>query len=215
MMSRILIVIAIFLATAGVGQCETWVVQTLVNVDQQDHETFQSMTFSFDNTHLTLNTSYLRTWVANTLNTTTYSLTLIPSGNWAVCGSVSNGVLTPDPYATFVPSGNGGYVHWVPGAPSGYQAHLLLGAAFAGNAAATYDWTLSHYNDVLQSGSVTATLIRDYRTDGFWAYQCSADVAPISHDFVVNSPVPEPSSILALLCGIGGLGGVMWRSRRD
>jgi hypothetical protein len=30
----------------------------------------------------------------------------------------------------------------------------------------------------------------------------------------VTTPVPEPSSILALLCGISGVGGMMWRKRK-
>ena len=41
----------------------------------------------------------------------------------------------------------------------------------------------------------------------------AAEIADGTRHAVIWEPVPEPSSILALLCGIGGMGGVIWKRR--
>lgn len=207
---RLAIVITLLTAVAGgTARCDSWTVQQLVGTNPYGGHTYRSIVFIFDGTYLTLNTNYIETYdmVATILETT-----LIASGNWAVCGSVRNGEWTPDPYATFVIEGNGGHIEWAFNTPAGYITDLLLGASFIGNGAARYDWTMPAYGyPVWQSGSVTATLIRDYRHDGFWPSECYAIVQPVSHTFVATYPVPEPSSILALICGLGSI--AYWRRK--
>lgn len=69
-------------------------------------------------------------------------------------------------------------------------------------------------NDPFQLESLTAggmTQARDINDNG-WICGRAWDAQGSNHA-VVWEPVPEPSSILALLCGIGGLSGFVWRRK--
>lgn len=213
-MRGILLAYLMLVVPVGAADCDTWVVKTLPNSSPGGGSSwFESIVFSFNDNRLTLNTTSLRTTVYN-LNPTVYTCTVITSGEWAVCGTVANGALVRDPYATFVPQTTGGYVRWATDTPKGYQTQLLLGSAFEGDAATTYNWSLyDPGTGYRESGSVTAPLIADYRTEGFWAWQMSADVAPISHVFTAYAPLPEPSSLLVLLCGVSGFVKMILRRR--
>lgn len=85
------------------------------------------------------------------------------------------------------------------------------------------------------SGEWTTVTVRDYDDTQFTdasrhtltihiepvaASRIKVDLVPTARwvfldevDFF-SEPVPEPSSLLSLLCGLGGIGGVMWRRKR-
>lgn len=160
-----------------------------------------SIYFDFNGENLVLaSPSY--SWAYATI-VDTYSLLF--SGTWAVMGTVENDVLTPDPYASFVQTSVGsGTVVWAPGTPQGYTAPLLLGARFHGDGGATYPET---------GGSYTATLVLWEHKVECGQYQFDY-LSRWTHAFdAVNNTVPEPSGLLALVCGLGSLG-LPWRRRR-
>jgi hypothetical protein len=154
------------------------------------------------------------------------------SGVWGACGTVdANGSLVADPYATFVilanetpppslPDWNDplpawvdtwyclGYVQWAPDTPEGYTAPLVLGADFAGNGASAY-----HYeDDWVTSDAVGTSALQDTYGYGHGCYGVVQYYA-LSHTFSATH-APEPSSMLALLAGVGGLAAVRRRTRR-
>jgi hypothetical protein len=148
---------------------------------------------------------------------TTYSLGV--GGTWGVCGTVSGGVLTPDPYAQFeilrnTAGGNTGWpwvlnitgtppmgrVHWLPGVPVGYTTNLLLGYSFAGDGAPTHTYQPTPLEPWGPMTEVTGTLV----LFGTYMYGQTGDGTAVSHSFSVTY-VPEPTSLLALLSGCGVL----------
>lgn len=144
------------------------------------------------------------------------------AGDWAVCGYVVGNTLYRDPYASFVysSSADGGTVHWASNTPSAYTCSLLLGYAFTGNGAQTYDsWHYaisppprSNYTYVYD-GSCNGTLVARYYTQlPNYSYNCQSWA--VSHVYALTAPaVPEPSSVLALLSGLVMLGGFSKRRR--
>lgn len=115
--------------------------------------------------------------------------TLWMTSGWAACyHDDGNGVLSPDRFAAFVDDLDGnGHIAWSADTPMGYTTDLLLGY--------NNSMLLHGYFDQMDRGEP-------------W----SSDTYP-QHTFVATY-IPEPSSLFALLCGISGLGGLMWRQRR-
>lgn len=97
--------------------------------------TWGRMVFTLQGDALFLSGGYLKT--AGFSSAEVFEVLL--SGDWAVCGSVTDSLWTPDPYAQFIATGFGyGHISWAPGTPLGYTTQLLLGYDFQGNDAATY-----------------------------------------------------------------------------
>ncbi len=147
--------------------------------------------FTFDGRNLSVNRTSI--WTVGGSSCTASSLLL--SGSWAVFGTVTDSILTPDPYATLV----GGAVQWAANTPIGYTANLLLGYSFEGDGAPMYQRQPS-YNYPPQQG--TTLMIRTYSPRMGYDYPDS--YAFRNHIFTATY-IPEPSAILALLCGVGGL----------
>lgn len=148
--------------------------------------------FTFDGARLSLNGSMISTVGGSSQ----MESDLLLSGSWAVCGSVADGVLTPDPYATFA----SGQVHWAAGTPIGYTASLLLGYSFQGDGAPMYQQHPT-YSHPLQQG--TTIMVRTYSPRMGYDYPDS--YSSKSHVFTATH-VPEPASALVLFCCLGMYG---------
>ena len=165
-----------------------------------DEET--SAWFDFDGRHMTVGGQIWRS--VNDIETTTPIDPIAQGqvflyGTWAVCGSVANNVFTPDPYATFVITAPGyGYVSWSANTPSGYVAPVVMGALFAGCGSGTPPYS-----------SVTGTIFghREGWSGDFGQYiEYEANEKKGPYTFYATAPlIPEPASILALVCGLGGV----------
>jgi len=164
--------------------------------------------FTFDGNSLQLKGTHIQS-VGGSSST---ACDLLLSGSWAVCGTVAGGILTPDPYATFIGDGNGGSIQWAANTPFRHTANLLVGYSFAGDGAATY------YPNFWSPppppwDSVQGTLmIRRYSP--YMGYGYPDSYTGKTHSFSVTY-VPEPGGLLTL--GVGGLGARLGlrRPRRD
>lgn len=161
-----------------------------------------SIYFDFDGSNLSLGSS---SFGYSTYNDTITN-TLLFSGSWAVLGSVQDNALVPDPYARFVQTSAGsGSIVWAPDTPYGYCAPLLLGSMFSGNGAATYQ-------SVQQEVPGTLVVWTRANRSGLFVQNYYLGV---QHTFyAINETVPEPSSLPAVLCGLGGVVGVSLRRKR-
>lgn len=201
--ARCLVLLVLLIAT---GTCtayaDNW---TALQIPASDG-TPPDMTFVLGDTGLSLNASHVVSWGGSSSDT----YDLLFSGQWAVTGQIVGGTLMPDSYATFAVTGPGsGYIEWASNTPTGYVAPLVLGGVFGGDSAATYrDFFLGDYGE-----TVTGTLVVvNYPTK---MPQDAQDYWRVSHTFYVTSPVPEPPSLLAFVCGLVGLGRMARRSRKD
>ena len=168
------------------------------------------ITFTFENNCLSFNNEFMGTSGGSSHQ----DWHLLTVGSWAVAGTIGEAeTLMADPYATFVYGWHGGHIQWAANTPSGYVAPLLLGYSFDGDGAVSYEgyWTDEITYERFPNGmSATGTLvIQEYtRSTQEYAY------TNLSHTFYA-SYVPEPSSFIALACGLAGLGGLIRRSRRS
>jgi len=169
------------------------------------------ITFTFDNTHLSLNSSKIVTVGGSS----SMKWELLFSGSWGVCGTIDDsGSYTPDPYASFKADGQGGSVEWKAGTPSGYATQLILGGSFTGDGASTY---VSQWGEPISE--VTGTLALNTHPS-IWGAEYNLYEA-VSHTFVSQygpmSPppmVPEPMSLLTLLTGAISIAGFGFRARK-
>ena len=139
-------------------------------------------------THWRQRTGMLRTSMP--VATIVYALSL--AGNWAACGSVYNSVWIPDPYAIFEISRSDvpqyecrydehgcllpysdvwtsmGYIDWLPTVPASHTTQLALGV----------------------TGTVELCMT--------WNFGTQHNYEAYDYAFTAHSPVPEPSSLIAL-----------------
>jgi len=154
------------------------------------------LTFTFDGANLSVPGETLRTVGGSSA----MSIQLALAGKWAVCGNVSGNKWTPDPYATFAND----RVIWASNTPNGYGTNLLIGYDFEGNDAAAFDSGYYGYQHPIYGTAMV-------NWSGF-NYSSYTSIEP--HSFALQyTPVPEPSTILALLAGLAGIGGMIVRKR--
>lgn len=192
------LLVLLALGICSACSAESW---TLESVASQSGT--RTITFTFENNELSLNSSdILRGW------TFVREYTLLLAGDWAVCGYIDgSGVLHRDPYASFIYNANrdGGHISWT-NRPAGYSTNLLLGYSFNGSQPGNYTGYQSYpYNGVITTFPGTPVsgnlVIKDY-------YYSSPDAAttvdylPMQHTF----SVPEPSTILAVISCLIGIG---------
>lgn len=208
-MTRKLSVLAGLLLFVSLRMCaaESWVVFQVPDVylDLIPAGSPTAMIYTLENDLLTLNTNS----ITAESGSSTKSWTLLLSGTWAAFGTVdSSGVLTPDPYATFVPDGYNGFVRWVANTPSGYTAPLLLGWRFVGHGAATYEEYVDYQPDgVLTTGTIVLWSHLPLRPH-------EQDIYTAESGVLTATNVPEPGGFLALMTGFVGLAGLVIRRRR-
>jgi hypothetical protein len=198
MIRLVLCAIAIIALIGGPAGAEEWVV---FGISPDEADGYSSITFDFSNNVLSLNTFSIGTAGGSSNE----SWTLLFSGVWAAMGTVDTANdLTPDPYATFIYDGTGGHVHWAADTPEGYTAQLLLGYSFNGDGAPTY--SSYYYGDYVP---IAGTLVL---RDRVFSAPDLDQFANTSHTFYAT--VPEPSSLLALVCGLVGMGGLVRRRQK-
>ena len=166
----------------------------------------RAIIFTLANDTLSLNTTGISTGGGGS---STRVWELLFSGNWAAFGTIdSSGSLVPDLYATFLYDGHGGRVQWARNTPFGYTAPLMLGSSFIGDGAATYyDYSYSEPTGRSTRGTLVlwSSLARRPLEDDTYTAR--------SHTFYVVSNIPEPSSVLALFCGLVCLAGAALRRK--
>lgn len=122
-------------------------------------------------------------------------------GNYAVCGSIVDGKLIADPYASF----SSGRIVWAPETPNGYRSHLLLGYSFEGDNAPCYEdkyFGREPYPWEEESWYTYGTIVIENVTLGGYV----RDYAKVNpHSFDIEYNVPEPSTLLAFLTGLAAL----------
>lgn len=88
----------------------------------------------------------------------------------------------------------------VRGSKNGFGATFIYGTFAQYGALPSLPWNLGGYY-----GSITGTLADGTtQTINYWNE---------GQMYLEPSPVPEPSSMLPLLCGVGAMGGIVWRRR--
>jgi hypothetical protein len=206
------LIICLFIVPVAAVHADTWTIATLPDW-VGDWVQPRDIIFTFENDTLSLNTEAISTEGGSSCEVWQLKF----SGNWAACGTIDGaGNLLSDPYATFVYEARGGHIQWAPNTPSGYTAPLMLGFSFSGDGAATYeDYGVFNYETGQYEPTgrtTTGTLVQRHylalRSDEMDIYD------PLTHTFQAT-PVPEPPSILALMCGFVGLVGYMGRSKRS
>lgn len=160
-------------------------------------------TFNFDGRYL----SVLGGSLTTVGGSSSITVGLLLSGNWAVCGSVADNIWTPDPYASLVDYN----VMWASNTPYGYSTSLLIGYNFAGNDAATYDDYLGFSHHPVTGTAVLSYYPTSSGGSNNWRHYYTLS----THSFALTyNPVPEPASILGLLTGLVGIGGMAIRGRK-
>lgn len=146
------------------------------------------MRFTFDGHNLSILNSCIET-VGNSSKRVSY---LLLSGSWAVCGTVIDDTLIPDPHATLV----GDHIKWGPNTPVGYTANLLLGYSFQGDGAGAYQPNPPGYGIPPVEGTL---VVRTYSPLMPGDYPDSYSV--LTHVFTATY-VPEPSSVVVVVLGL-------------
>ena len=169
------------------------------------------ITFTFDNTHLSLNSSK----IATVGGSSSMEWTLLFSGIWAVCGTIDeSGNYTADPYASFTAHDQGGSIEWKAGTPSGYATQLILGGSFIGDGASTY---VSQWGEPICE--VKATLALNTHPSIWGAeynlYEAASHTFLTQYSPVSPAMVPEPMGLLTLLTGAISIAGFGFRARRN
>ena len=221
--TRVLLLALCLAAGVNASATQSWTVAAI----STDSWLPSTMTLQLSGSNLLLNNTLI--WQPG--GSSAWNRTIRLSGAWGACGTVdANGSLVADPYATFVilanetpppslPDQNDyplsawvdtwsrlGYVQWAPDTPVGYTAPLVLGAGFAGNEATAY-----HYeDDYIYSDAIGTFVLQDTYAYGHGCYGVAQYYA-LSHTLSATH-VPEPSSMLALLAGVGGLAAVRRRT---
>lgn len=202
------IIILLAMMTAGIStHALSW---TAFDVDRDVHYSHNpiegptTMTFILENNTLNLDNNQVRTVGGSSAHQWFFEY----SGLWAVCGSVNTeGVCTPDPYASFIESGPGsGTVQWSDTTPEGYITRLILGGSFTGNGARTYE---NIYNGQSRGYTTAALALHDMYLGGN-AHNYTA----LSYTFdIANNEalVPEPAGIMLTLWGLGSMAYVLKR----
>lgn len=169
------------------------------------------ITFTFDNTNLSLNSAKIVTVGGSS----SMKWTLLSSGSWGVCGTIDeSGNYTADAYASFTAHDQGGSIEWKAGTPVGYTTQLILGGSFTGDGASTY---VSQWGEPICE--VKATLALNTHPS-IWGAEYNLYEAA-SHTFLTQyspmSPplVPEPMGLLTLLTGAISIAGFGFRARRN
>jgi len=202
----VLLVIGLAAGSAAAPRAETWIVQQLAPWQDPSENGPREIVFTLDGSLLSLNTTAISTGGGGS---STRVWDLLFSGRWGVTGTIdSSGNLTPDRYAAFVCTDQGGWIKWASDTPFGYTAPFMLGSSFVGDGAATYyDYEYSERT----GRSTTSTL-------AIWSYLPRRPLeddtyTSVSHTFYVTN-VPEPAGFLAVSCALIGLAGIAWRRRR-
>jgi hypothetical protein len=196
--------------SSGEARASSWTVFTYDGGNPVAPGMPSDITFAFDNTHLSLNSSRIVTVGGSS----SMSWTLLFSGNWGVCGTIDElGNYTPDPYASFKADGQGGSIEWSADTPSGYATQLILGGSFTGDGASTY---VSQWGMPIRE--VPATLALNTHPS-IWGAEYNL-YEPESHAFLaeyrpVATAIPEPTGMLTLLSGAISIAGFGFRARRS
>lgn len=194
-MKRTALIFTLIIVACSQLSADTWSAFTYDGGNPLADGSPGQMSFSFDNNHLSLNSS--RVWTVGGSSAMTWSLLF--SGNWAVCGTIDEfGAYVPDSYATFESDGQGGYVRWASNTPGGYQTNLLVGMPFEGDGATAYT---SRWGSPL--GDVTASLVLNTHPS-IWGPNYNL-YEPVSHSFSAactpTPAAPEPSGLISLIAG--------------
>lgn len=205
-MGRLLLVIVGVITICNPVSAVSWVV---FDIDRDFHSYHNPLigpgqiVYNLDNNQLTLDPDTVDTIGGSSA----YHWNLLFSGQWAVLGSIGlDDVFTPDPYAGFVETGVGeGRIDWAEGTPDGYTTNLILGGAFAGDGAASYQ-----ERNAFPEETITGTLVlhRMFQGGSGHEYEVRSNSIPIAYQ-----AVPEPSSLIMFLIGLPGLRGLRQRRR--
>ncbi len=183
----LVMVLLVTLASCCMATSEQW--------DLWASDTQSFIYFAFDNRNLSINAYQHRFEIYGQGQWRGYQLwEVFFTGVWATTGTLSDdGVMTPDPYATFVIESDGvGHVQWAPGTPVGYRAPVVVGG----------------YRLRPDGGHWISLTMRRTWYDIEFGYDITNEDR--QHTFYADY-VPEPGSIVALLAGLAGLA---WRRRR-
>lgn len=202
----ILVVIGVVLLCSPVSAV-SWVVFDVDRDFQWGHNPIEGprqIIYTLDNYQLILDPDSVHTVGGSSA----YHWNLGFSGQWAVLGSISSSIFTPDPYASFIQTGMGeGYVSWDSSTPLGHTTSLILGGSFYGDGAATYQ-----EQSTFPADTVTGTLVLHRTFLGGYGNEYELRSGGFSVTYQV---VPEPSSLLIFLAGLPGFRVLLRRARES